>query len=114
MVGFDVSDNRHHRLQMQERRIALIRFSNQITAMAQTRVNARRFYQATVNEGRIKTGFCINTGDHRRGRRFTVGTRNGNTVTKTHQLSQHLCAANHRNTRFVRGNNLRVIRGDRA
>lgn len=35
---------------------------------------------------------------------------NGNAVTKTHQLRQHLGATNNRNTRFVGGDNLRVIR----
>ena len=114
MVSFDVSDNRHHRLQMQKRRIALIRFRNQITAVAQTRMHTCCFYQAAVDERRVETRFGINTGNHRRGRGFTVRPGNRNPVTKTHQLCQHFRAADHRNTRFMRGHNFRVIRGDGA
>ncbi len=101
MVSFDVGHNRHHRLQMQERRIALIRFSNQIPAVAQTGMGACCFNQSAVNKGRIETRFCINTRHHRRGGRFAMGTRNGDAMTKTHQLSQHLRATDHRDTLFT-------------
>ena len=114
MVSFDVSDNRHHRLQVQERRVALIRFGNQITAVAQTRMYACGFDQTAVDERRVETSFRINTGDHRRGRGFTVGPGNGDAVTETHQFRQHFCTADHRNARFVRGNDFRVVRGDGA
>lgn len=59
MVGFDIGDNRHHRLQMQERCITLICFGNQAMTMPQTRMNARRFYQPTVNEGWVESRFCV-------------------------------------------------------
>ena len=114
MVRFDVGDNRHHRLQVQERRVALIRFSNQITTVAQTRMHARGFDQAAVDKRRVETRFCINTGDHRRGRGFTVGPGNRDAVAKTHQFRQHFCTADHRNARVMRGNDFRVVRGDSA
>ena len=114
MVSFDIGDNRHHRLQMQERRVALIRFGNQITAMTQTSMDACCFHQTAVDESRIQTRFRIDAGDHRRGRGFTVGPGNGDTVTKTHQLCQHLRTADHRDTRFMGRNNFRVIRRNSA
>ena len=52
MIGFDVGDNGHHRLQMQKRRVALIRFRDQVTVMAKTGMYARRYYQSAVDEGR--------------------------------------------------------------
>ena len=114
MIGFDIGHNRDHRLQMQERRIALIRFRNQIAAMAEAGVNACCFNQSTVDKGGVKTCFRVNTGNHCRGRGFTVSAGNRNAMTKTHQLCQHFRAANDRNTRFMRGNNLRVFRRDCA
>ena len=112
MVGFNVGDNRHHRLQMQERRIALIGFRYQVAAMAQTRMHARRLHQATVDESRVQTRFRINACDHRGGCGFTVCPGNGDAMTKTHQLRQHFRAANNRDTRLVCGNDFRVIGRD--
>ncbi|MNS64754.1 hypothetical protein D3C72_978920 [compost metagenome] len=114
MVSFDIGDNRYHRLQMQERRVALISFRNQITTVAEPRMNARRFNQTAINKCRIETGFRINAGDHRRGRGFAVRTGNRDAMTKTHQLSQHFCTTNNRDARFMRGDNFRVIGRDRA
>ena len=114
MVSFDVGDNRHHRLQVQERRVALVRFSNQITTVAQTRMYARGFDQAAVDERRVETRFRINTGNHRRGRGFTVGPGNRDAVAEAHQLRQHFGTADHRNARVMRGNDFRVVRRDGA
>ena len=114
MVGFDVGHNRDHRLQMQERRIALIRFRNQITAMAETGMHARRFHQPAVDEGRVEPGFGVNTGHHRGGSGFAVSSGNRNPVAEAHQLRQHFRTADHRNARFVCGNDFRVICGNRA
>ncbi len=109
MVSFDVGHNGHHRLQMQERRIALIRFGNQIAAVTQTRMGTCCFDQAAVNESRIKTGFRIDTRHHRRGGRFAMRTRNGDAVTETHQFSQHLRATDDRDTLFTSRYQFRVI-----
>ena len=114
MVGFDIGDNRHHRLQMQERSIALIRFRNQVTAGAQTRMSSCRFHQPAVNKGRVQTGFGINARHHCRGRGLAMRTGNGDAVTKTHQFGQHLCAADYRNTRFAGGDNFRVVGRNRG
>ncbi|MNE70945.1 hypothetical protein D3C80_1667770 [compost metagenome] len=78
--------------------------------MAQTCVHTSRFNQTAIDERRVEAGFRINTGHHRRGRRFAVRTRNGNSVTKTHQFCQHLCTADHRDARFMRRYDFRVIR----
>ena len=112
MVGFDVGDHGHHRLQMQERRIALIRFRDQITAGPQSCVGPRRLHQPAVNEGRVQAGFGVNARNHRRGGGFAVRAGDSDAVAKTHQLRQHLCAADHRDTRFTGGDNLRVVGGD--
>ncbi|CCK01034.1 hypothetical protein BN129_540 [Cronobacter sakazakii 701] len=112
MVGFDIGHNRDHRLQMQERRVALVGFGNQITAVAEARVRPRRFHQTAVNERRVEARFGINTRYHRSGRRFAMRTGNRDTVTKTHQLRQHFGAADNRNTRLMRRHDLRVIRRD--
>ena len=84
MVGFDIGDNRHHRLQMQERCITLICFGNQVPTMPQTRMNARRFYQPTVNEGWVRVPLLLDAGNHRSGCRFAVRSGNGDAMTKTH------------------------------
>ncbi|CCJ91597.1 hypothetical protein BN132_3525 [Cronobacter turicensis 564] len=114
VVGFDIGHNRHHRLQMQERGVAFVRFGNQVTAVAKARVRTRRFHQATINERRIETRFGINARHHRGRRRFAMRTCHGDAVTKTHQLRQHLGAADNRNTGLMGRDDLRVIRRNRA
>ena len=114
VVGFDVGNNGHHRLQVQERCIALIRFRNQVTAMAEARMDARRFHQPAVDESRVQPGFGVNTGYHRGGGGFAMGPGNGDPVTEAHQLRQHFRTTDHRDTRLVRGDDFRVIGGNRA
>ena len=82
--------------------------------MAKARVHASGFDQTTVHESRIQPGFSVNARDHRRGCGLSVRAGNGNAVAKTHQFRQHLGAANNRNTRFVGGDDFRVIRRNRA
>ena len=84
MISFDIGDNRHHWLQMQERRVALVCFGNQITAMTQARMHACGLHQTAVDKSGIQTRFRVDAGDHCRGRGFTVRPGNSNTVTKTH------------------------------
>ncbi|CNU08829.1 Uncharacterised protein [Salmonella enterica subsp. enterica serovar Bovismorbificans] len=114
MVGFDVGDDRNHRLQMQEGCVALICLGNQVTTMAQTRMNACGFHQSAIHESRVQPRFGINTGHHRGRCGFSVRPGNGDAVAKTHQFRQHFRTANNRNTRFMRRDNFRVIRGNCA
>ncbi len=114
VIGFDVGDNGHHRLQMQKRRVALIRFRDQVTAMAKAGMYARRFYQPAVDKGRVQPGLGVNAGYHRGGGGFAVGPGNGDPVAKAHQLRQHFGTTDHRDTRLMRGNDFRVICRNRA
>ena len=84
MVSFNIGHYRHHRLQMQERGVALVRFRNQVTTAAEPRMRARRLYQAAVDEGRIQTALCIDARHHRRGGGFAVRAGDSDAVTKTH------------------------------
>ncbi|CCJ84366.1 hypothetical protein BN133_743 [Cronobacter dublinensis 582] len=110
VVSFDIGDDGHHRLQMQERGVAFVGFGNQIPAVTETRMRPRRFHQPAVDESRVQPGFSINTRHHRGSRCLAMRTCDGDAVAKTHQLRQHLRAANHRNARLVGRHNFRVIR----
>src|SRR5699024_7613186 len=101
VVVLEIGDKRHKRSQMQERCITLICFGNQVATMPPTRMNARRFYQPTVHEGWVESRFCVDAGNHRGGCRFAVRSCNGDAMTKTHYLSQHVGTTDHRNTRFM-------------
>ena len=57
MVCFNIGHHRYHRLQMKERGITLIGFSNQIAATTQLCIGANTIDPATDDEGRIAASF---------------------------------------------------------
>ena len=55
MVRFDIGDDGDHRLQVQERGVALIGLGNQETAGAELGIGAGAVEQSADNEGRINS-----------------------------------------------------------
>ena len=55
MVGINIGDHGHHRLQMQEAGITFICFSNQVTASTQLRITARSIETSANHKGGIQT-----------------------------------------------------------
>ena len=72
-------------------------------------IGSRRFHQTTVHKSRVESCLRINHRNHRRSRRFTMRTCNRNSMTKTHNLRQHLRPLNHRDPRLTRRNDFRII-----
>ncbi|MNI15165.1 hypothetical protein D3C73_684570 [compost metagenome] len=110
VVGVDVGDHGHQRLQVQEAGVAFVGFGDQVAAGAKLGIGARGIQAATDHECRVQATGGEHRSDQAGGRGFAVGTGNGDTVAITHQLSQHLCTRYHRNAAFQRSSDFRVGR----
>ena len=108
MIRINIRYHRNHRLQKQKRRIRLIRLRDQILAVAQARITARRREHPADDKRRIQPGIGEDGGDQTRRRRLAVRTRDRNPETETHQLGQHLGAADDRNPQLARAQHFRI------
>ena len=108
MVGVDVGDHRNQRLQVQEAGIALVSFSNQVTAGAQLGIGACCIQTATDDERRVQATGCEHRSQQAGGGGFTVRTGNGDAVAIAHQLSQHFSPWHHWNAALKRTGDFRV------
>ena len=66
VVGVDVGDDRHHRQQVQERRVRLVGLDDDVVAGAEARVGAGGVEPAADHEGRVEPGLGEHAGDERR------------------------------------------------
>ncbi|MNU98277.1 hypothetical protein D3C71_883820 [compost metagenome] len=110
VVGVDVGDHGHQRLQVQEAGVAFVGFGDQVTAGAELGIGARGIQTATDDERRVQATGSEHRSDQAGGGGFAVGTGDGDAVAVAHQLSQHFCARHYRNTAFQRGGDFRVGR----
>ena len=112
MIRFNIGHYRDHGLQMQERGIALIRFSHQITTATKLGIGAGTINPTTDYKGRIATICSQNRRDQTGGCGLAMGTGNCNTVTIAHQFGEHLSAAYNRNALGMCRGNLGIFNGD--
>ena len=89
VVRFNIGDQRHHWLQMQERSVALVRFHHQILPLAQRRVGARLIEQTPDHKSRILPRLTENGGDQAGGGGLAVGSRNRDAEAVAHEFCQH-------------------------
>ncbi len=75
VVVVDVGDDRDHRLQVQERGVALVRLRDQVAAGAELRVAAGALQQAADHERRVEAALGEHRGDEARSRGLAVRAR---------------------------------------
>ncbi len=90
VVGIDIGDHGHHRLQVQEAGVALVGLGDQVATAAQLRVGAGRREPATDDKGRVQPTCGKYRGQQAGGGRLAVGTGDRDAMAITHQLSKHL------------------------
>ena len=114
VIGVDVRDDGDHRLQMQERRIALVGLGDEILPLTETGVRIGTGQAPADDERRVEPALGEHARDEARRRRLPVRARNGDTVTKPHELAEHLGALNDRNALTPRLGDLGIRCGDGA
>ncbi len=112
VVVVDVGDDRDHRLQVQERRVALVGLGDQVAARAELGVAASALQQPADHECRVEAALGEHGGDEARGRRLAVGAGDGDALAEAHELAEHLGAAHHRDARGSGSFELGVVRRD--
>jgi hypothetical protein len=114
VIGIDVGHHRDHRLQVQERGIALVGLGNQITAGTETCVCMRAEQPAADHIGRIQTRLGEHAGDQTGRRGLAVRTGHRNAVAEPHQFGEHLRTPDHRDAALLGFANFRIVGGNRA
>ena len=94
VVFVDIGDDGHNRSQMQEGRIGLVGFGDDVFAFAQTGVGTCGIEFAADNESGVETCRAEDGGSQTGGRGFAVRTGDGDAVTEAHQFRQHQGAGN--------------------
>ena len=109
VVGVDVGDDRHHRQQVQERRVGLVGLDDDVVAGAEPRVGAGGVEPAADDEGRVEAGLGEHAGDERGRRRLAVRAGDGDALLQAHQLGQHHRARHDRDALGARGDHFGVV-----
>ncbi len=99
---------------MNERRVALVGFGNEIMAGAQPPVRVGALQAPADQEGRILAGLGQDAGDQARRRRLAVRAGNRDRVPEAHQLGEHLRTSHHRQPQLAGRGDLGVGGIDRA
>ena len=110
VVGVNVGDDRHHRLQMEEGGVGFVRFRHQILPVAEAGVAACGGEHAADDKGRVESGIGENRGNQAGSGGLAVGSGDGDAEAEAHQLRQHLGAADDRNAQLARAQHFRVFR----
>jgi hypothetical protein len=100
-----------HRHQVQERRIRLIGFDDDVVAAAEPRVRAGRIEASADDEGRIEPARRQDARDQAGGRRLAVRAGDRNPLLQPHQFGQHHRARDERHAGRTRGEHFWVVRG---
>ena len=111
MIRFYIGDHCHHRLQMQERGIALVCFSHQIATATQLGISAGAVYSTAHDKSGVAAIFCQDRRYQAGGGGLAMGAGNGDTVTVAHQFGEHLGAPYNRNTLGASRGNLGIFNG---
>ncbi|MNJ55051.1 hypothetical protein D3C77_505230 [compost metagenome] len=114
VIGIDIGDHRHHRLQVQETGVALVGLGDQVAAAAQLGIGARRVQPAADDERGVQPG----GGEHRRqqagGGGLAMGAGHRDAMPVAHQLGEHLGTRHHGNASLQRMGDFRVALVDGA
>ena len=108
VVGVDIGHHRHHRQQVQKRRVRLVGFDHDVVAAAQPRVGARAVQAPANHKSWVQTSLGQHAGHQAGGGGFAVGARNGNALFEAHQLGEHQGARHHWDVQFACAQHLGV------
>ena len=114
VITFDVSDQRHHGLQMQEGGVALVGLNYQILTFAQRSIGACLIEQTADDKSRIFTRLTQDRGNQASGRRFAMRAGNGDAKSVAHEFRQHLSSRHHWNATLSSSDTLGVVLGHRG
>ena len=114
VVTFDIGDQRHHGLQMQEGGVALVGLNYQILALAQRSIGACLIEQTADDKSWILTCLTQDRGNQASGCRFAMRTGNRDAKSVAHEFRQHLSSRYHWNAALSSGDTFRVVLGHRG
>ncbi len=114
MIGIDVGDDRHQRIQAQEAAVALVGLGHQPLATTELGVGTGRQQLATDHEGRVQPPLAQHRSGQAGGGGLAVGAGHGDAAAEAHQFGQHRRARHDRNALAARFHQLRVVFADRA
>ena len=109
VVGVNVGHHRHHRQQVEERCVRLVRLNHDVITLPQPCVGARAVEAATDDKRRVEPGFRQDAGHQTGGGGLAVCASNRNALFKPHQLGQHDGPRHDGNVLFPRSNHLGVV-----
>mmetsp|Transcript_29190 Transcript_29190/g.56407 ORF Transcript_29190/g.56407 Transcript_29190/m.56407 type:complete len:504 (-) Transcript_29190:2619-4130(-) len=93
MFGIDIGHDGDGGGQTVESAVALVRLNDHPLALALAGVGAVGVDDATVHHRRVKLALVQQGGDHRGGRGFAMGARDGDVGFEAHEFCQHLSPA---------------------
>jgi hypothetical protein len=114
VVGVDVRHDRHHRQQVEERRVRLVGLDHDVVAGAEPGMGAGGVEPAADDEGRIEPGLGKDAGHERGGRGLAVGAGDRDALLQAHQLGEHHRPRHHRHAPGAGGDHLGVVALHRA
>ena len=109
VVPVDVRDDRHDRCEMQERRVGLVGFGDQVHSRPQSGVAAVIGQRRPDDVGGVQSGGLEHPRHQTSRRGLAMGSRDGDALALAHQLTEHLGARHHRNAQPVRGGDFHVV-----
>ncbi len=108
VVGVDVGDHGHQRLQVQEAGVAFIGFGDQVAAGAELGIGARCIQAAADDERRVQATGREHRSDQAGGGGLAMGTGDGDAVAIAHQLGEHFGTRHHRDSALQGSGHFRV------
>ncbi len=112
MIGINVGDDRHQRVQAQEAAIAFVGLGHQPLATTQLGVGAGGQQLATNHERRVQAAFAQYRSGEAGGGGLAMRTGHGDAAAEAHQLGQHRRTRHDRNALAARFHQFRVVFAD--
>ena len=114
VVGIDIGHHRHHRQQVQERRVRLVSFHHNVVARAQLGIGASAVELAADHKSWVQPTGVQHTGDQAGGGGFAMRASNRDALLEAHQLGQHQRTRHHRDMFFTGGQHFWIVGLDRC
>ena len=109
MIRVDIGHYGHHRQQVQEGCVRLIRLHHDVITAAQLGIGTGAVQAATNHKGGVQPGLRQHAGHQAGGGGFAVGAGNRNALLQAHQFRQHQRARHHWNTPGPCGHDFGVV-----